>query len=71
MNRSGSSVTGAPAPRCETATEKQQRVPHEAALLAQGRASAATGRTVSETQVDSWIDSLGTDHELPLPHSGR
>jgi predicted transcriptional regulator len=49
----------------------RRRIAREAALIAQARASAAGGRTVSQEQVDAWIDSLGTDHELPPPRSDR
>lgn len=55
----------------EAATDRQRRIAHEAELIAGTRASAAAGRTVSEAQVDAWIDSLGTDHEQPPPRSGR
>jgi predicted transcriptional regulator len=30
-------------------------------------ASAAAGEVVSEQDFDAWVDSLGTDHELPPP----
>lgn len=43
----------------------------EAERLARARASAAAGRTVPEAEVDAWIDSLGTNRELPPPRSGR
>jgi predicted transcriptional regulator len=36
-------------------------------MIAEARASAAVGRMVSSEEVDAWIDSLDTDHELPLP----
>jgi hypothetical protein len=29
------------------------------------------GRLVDEAEVDAWIDSIGTDHELPVPYAGR
>jgi hypothetical protein len=58
-------------PRRENAADKQRRLAHEAEMLAQARTSAAAGRTVSEEQVDAWVDSLGTAHELPAPRSGR
>jgi len=59
------------ASRSETAAARQRRIAHEAELIAQARASAVAGRTVSEEQVDAWIDSLNTDRELPPPRSGR
>ncbi len=71
MDTSGSSIKGARPPHREDTTERQRRVAREAELLAKARTSAAAGRTVSEAQVDAWIDSLGTDHELPLPRSDR
>ncbi len=43
----------------------------EAKWLARARASALAGHVVSEAAVDAWIDSLGTDHELPPPRSAR
>jgi hypothetical protein len=66
-------MTGAdyPAPRKETAKEREQRIAREAEMIAEARASVAAGRTVSLEEVSAWIDSLGTDHELPLPQSGR
>ena len=60
-----------PAPRKETAKEREQRIAREAEMIAEARASVAAGRTVSLEAVSAWIDSLGTDHELPLPQSGR
>jgi predicted transcriptional regulator len=59
------------APRRETAAAKEQRVAREAEMIAEARASVAAGRVVSLEAVSAWIDSLGTDHELPLPQSGR
>jgi hypothetical protein len=43
----------------------------EANLLARARASALAGHVVPEAAVDAWIDSLGTDRELPPPRSAR
>jgi predicted transcriptional regulator len=50
---------------------RQRRIAGEAERIAEADASVAAGRTVSEEEVDAWIDSLGTDHELPAPRSGR
>jgi predicted transcriptional regulator len=57
--------------RFEAEAERQRRLAREAELIAETRASAAAGRVVSSEEVDAWIDSLDTDHELPPPHSGR
>lgn len=61
----------APAARFETEAEKQRRLAWEAEMIAEARASAAAGHVVSSKEVDAWIDSLDTDHELPAPHSRR
>ena len=58
-------------PRPETEVERQRRIAWEAERIAKARASAAAGRVVSSEDVDAWIDSLDTDHELPPPRSGR
>ena len=61
----------APAACPETEADRQRRIAREAAMIAEARASAAAGRVVSSEEVDAWIDSLDTDHELPAPRSGR
>jgi predicted transcriptional regulator len=43
----------------------------EAALLAEAFADIAAGRVVDEADVDAWIDSLGTDHDRPLPFASN
>ncbi len=52
-------------------TERQRRIAWEAEMIAEADADIAAGRLVDEAEVDAWIDSLGTDHELPVPYSGR
>lgn len=61
----------APTARCETAAEKQRRLAREAELLAEARAEIAAGLVVDSAEVDAWIDSIGTDHELPPPYPRR
>jgi predicted transcriptional regulator len=61
----------ASAARPETEADRQRRIAREAEMIAEARASAAVGRVVSSEEVDAWIDSLDTDHELPAPRSGR
>jgi predicted transcriptional regulator len=61
----------APAARFESAAEKQRRLIREAELLAEARADAAAGLVVDAADVDRWIDSIGTDHELPPPYPRR
>lgn len=60
-----------PAAQPETEAERKRRLAREAERIAEARASAAAGRVVSSEAVDAWIDSLGTDHELPPPRSHR
>ncbi|MFL5285794.1 MAG: hypothetical protein ACJ8AW_33665 [Rhodopila sp.] len=55
----------------ETEAERQARLAWEAEGIARARASVAAGRVVDSARVKAWIDSLGTDHELPVPYSGR
>lgn len=57
--------------RPETKAERQERMAWEAEGIAKALASAAAGRVVDEAEVDAWIDSIGTDHELPVPYSDR
>jgi len=74
-NATFSGMETAPLPgdsaRLESAVAKQRRLAPEAELLAEAFADVAAGRIVDEAEVDAWIDSLGTDHELPLPRSDR
>jgi predicted transcriptional regulator len=58
-------------PSMETEADRQRRIAWEAAHIAEARADVAAGRLVSSAKVKAWIDSIGTDHELPVPYSGR
>jgi predicted transcriptional regulator len=55
----------------ESAAEMQRRLDWEAEGIAKARASIAEGRVVDSAKVKAWIDSIGTDHELPVPYPGR
>jgi len=55
----------------ESDEAKTRRVVHEAVDLAHARASAAACRVVDSAKVKAWIDSIGTDHQLLVPYSGR
>jgi predicted transcriptional regulator len=57
----------ASASHAETEAERQARLTWEAEGIAKGRASVEAGWYVTEAEMDAWIDSLGTDHELPPP----
>jgi hypothetical protein len=54
-------------PRPETEVERHRRLAWEAAGIAEARAQLDAGFYVDATEVDAWIDSIGTDHELPPP----
>ncbi len=59
------------AARPETAAEMQRRLGWEAEMIAEADADIAAGRLIDSAEIDAWIDSIGTDHELPPPRSGR
>jgi len=61
----------APVDPSEAEQQQRRRLAQEAGGIAKARASVAAGRVVDEAEVDAWIDSIGTDHELPVPYSGR
>jgi len=55
----------------ESEEEERRRLAWEAEMIAKADADIAAGRMVDSARVKEWIDSLGTDHELPVPYSGR
>jgi predicted transcriptional regulator len=57
--------------RPETEAERRRRLAWEAEMIAEADADIAAGRLVDSAEVKAWIDSIGTDHELPVPYSGR
>jgi hypothetical protein len=69
MGNMSSDCGSTPSP--ETEADRERRIAWEAVMIAQADASIAAGRVVDESAVDAWIDSIGTDHELPVPYSGR
>jgi predicted transcriptional regulator len=54
-----------------TAADRCGQIAREAALIAEADAEIAAGLFVTEAAVDAWIDSIDTDHELPVPSPGR
>ena len=40
-------------------------------MIAEARADFAAGFYVDGDDVDAWLESIGTDHELPLPPTRR
>jgi predicted transcriptional regulator len=61
----------AAAARVETDADRQRRLAWEAEMIAEADADIAAGRVIDEAEMDAWIDSIGTNHELPPPRSGR
>ena len=51
----------------ETEVERRDRLAWEAAGIAEARAELDAGLYVDANDIDAWIDSMGTDHELPTP----
>lgn len=60
-------VNAEPMPRAETEAERQDRIAWEATGIAEAEASLAAGLYVDADDIAAWIDSIGTDHELPPP----
>lgn len=55
----------------ETEAEGQRRLAWERERIAEAEADIAAGRVVDSAEVDAWIDSIGTDNELPVPYARR
>ena len=58
-------------PDPETEAERQRRLAWEAEGIAAAEASLAAGLYVDADDIDAWIDSIGTDHELLPPPTRR
>jgi hypothetical protein len=58
-------------PHPETEVERWRRLAWEAKGIAEARAQLDAGFYVDAGEVDAWIDSIGTDHELPPPPTRR
>lgn len=56
-----------PNPSQETDEERRVRLAREAALIAEAAADVEAGRLIPGKAVSTWLESLGTDHELPRP----
>jgi predicted transcriptional regulator len=52
-----------------TSFQERRRLVEEATLIAEARADVAAGRLVEPAAVKAWIDSIGTNHELPVPYA--
>ena len=62
---------GADASRPEIEAERQRRLAWEAEMIAEADAEIEAGLYVDADEIDAWIDSIGTDHELPPPPTRR
>jgi hypothetical protein len=51
----------------ESAEVERHRLEREAAMIAEADAEIEAGLYVGADEIDAWIDSIGTDHELPPP----
>ena len=61
----------AAAARCETEAGRHRRLAWEAEMVAEARAELDAGLCATSAEVKAWIDSIGTDHQLPVPHPRR
>ena len=55
----------------ETEEERKRRFAREAEMIAEAEAEIEAGLYVDADEIDAWIDSIGTDHELPPPPTRR
>jgi hypothetical protein len=58
-------------PEPETEAERRRRIAWEAEMIAEARAELDAGLYVDWADVDAWLESIGTDHELPFPPTRR
>lgn len=58
-------------PHRETEADRRARIAREAEGIATAEASLAAGLYVDADDIDAWIDSIGTEHELPPPPTRR
>ena len=61
----------APSQRLDSEEKRRHKLAWEAEMIAEADADVAAGRLIDEAAIDAWLDSVGTDHELQLPRSGR
>jgi predicted transcriptional regulator len=55
----------------DTEAETQRRLAWEAEMIAEADADIAAGRLIDEAEIDAWIDSPDTHHNLPTRRSGQ
>ena len=52
----------------DTEADRQHRLSREAEGIARARDSIAAGYYATSTEVNAWIDSLGSDNPSPVPY---
>jgi predicted transcriptional regulator len=55
----------------ESPADRKRRLELEARLIAEARAEAAAGLTISLEAIWAWVDSWDTENELPPPEPGQ
>ncbi len=55
----------------KTEAERQRRLAWEAEMIAEADLEIAAGLYVDADEIDAWLESIGTDHELPTPPTRR
>lgn len=71
MDTVPTAVDNVQAPGPETEAERQDRLAWEAEGIAAADADIAAGRLVDAVAVRAWVESIDTEHELPVPYSRR
>ncbi len=69
------SVMGAKSVGADLSTEseddRRRRIAWETKYIAEAYESIAAGLLIDSADVDAWINSIETDHELPMPYAER
>ncbi len=71
MDIAQSPADSARAHRQETEAERLDRIAWEAEGIAEADAELEAGFYVDATEIRAWVDSIGTDQELPPPPTRR
>ncbi len=58
-------------PPNESDADRQRRLAWEADRIAEARAELDAGFFVAAADMDAWLESIGTPHELPPPVTRR
>ena len=58
-------------PSAETDAARRRRIAWEAERIAEADTEIEAGLFVDSAEVHAWMDSFGTEHELPIPRPRR